>query len=88
VEIRRRFLASLLLLLAIGSEFFPDVDAGQFRLHMRAATGTRIEETAGLGDNIGLPYSGINTSYSKLTKRVIGSWIVAISLLMLAFSLI
>jgi CzcA family heavy metal efflux pump len=78
-------LASLLLLLTIGSDFFPTVDAGQFRLHMRAATGTRIEETARLADlveqhirkvipadeltgilnNIGLPYSGINTSYSN-----------------------
>ena len=29
----------------IGQDFFPAVDAGQFRLHVRAPTGTRIEET-------------------------------------------
>jgi multidrug efflux pump subunit AcrB len=60
------------------------VDAGQIKLHLRARTGTRIEETASLADaveakikdtipaeeidslvdNIGLPYSGINTAYS------------------------
>ena len=42
--------ASLLLLLTIGSDFFPNVDAGQFRLHMRTPTGTRIEETARQAD--------------------------------------
>jgi multidrug efflux pump subunit AcrB len=69
----------------LGQDFFPAVDSGQFRLHVRARTGTRIEETAKLCDfiensirevipqneltnildNIGLPYSGINTSYSN-----------------------
>jgi multidrug efflux pump subunit AcrB len=69
----------------LGQDFFPSVDAGQFTLHMRAKTGTRIEETARLCDeveqfirqqlppgeianvidNIGLPYSGINLSYSN-----------------------
>ncbi len=29
----------------IGQDFFPAVDAGQFRLHVRAPAGTRIEET-------------------------------------------
>jgi CzcA family heavy metal efflux pump len=29
----------------VGRDFFPTVDAGQFRLHVRAATGTRIEST-------------------------------------------
>jgi multidrug efflux pump subunit AcrB len=29
----------------IGQEFFPQVDAGQFRLHVRAPTGTRLEST-------------------------------------------
>jgi CzcA family heavy metal efflux pump len=29
----------------IGQDFFPDVDAGQIRLHVRAAPGTRLEET-------------------------------------------
>ena len=69
----------------LGQDFFPAVDAGLVRLHFRAATGTRIEETARLADNIeatiraivpareldtildnlGLPYSGINLSYSN-----------------------
>jgi multidrug efflux pump subunit AcrB len=29
----------------VGQDFFPDVDAGQLRLHVRAAPGTRIEQT-------------------------------------------
>jgi multidrug efflux pump subunit AcrB len=29
----------------LGRDFFPEVDAGQFRLHIRAPSGTRIEET-------------------------------------------
>jgi multidrug efflux pump subunit AcrB len=29
----------------VGQDFFPDVDAGQFRLHVRAVPGTRIEDT-------------------------------------------
>src|SRR5256884_7864165 len=69
----------------LGRDFFPKVDAGQIRLHMRARTGLRIEETARLADqvngviretipkdelttvldNIGLPYSGINLTYSN-----------------------
>ncbi len=69
----------------LGRDFFPSVDAGLIRLHMRAPTGTRIEETARLServdaaireiipanelatilDNIGVPYSGINLSYSN-----------------------
>ena len=69
----------------LGQDFFPSVDSGAFTLHMRAPTGTRIEETAalcdqvedeirkkispqefsGVIDNIGLPYSGINLSYSN-----------------------
>jgi multidrug efflux pump subunit AcrB len=78
-------LFSLGLLSTIGQDFFPTVDAGQFRLHLRARTGTRIEETANDADkveefirtqipkdeletilkNIGLPYSGIHTSYAN-----------------------
>src|SRR5581483_2321798 len=69
----------------LGEDFFPTVDSGQFKLHVRARTGTRIEDMAALCDridnsirevipkselvtiidNIGLPYSGINTSYSN-----------------------
>jgi multidrug efflux pump subunit AcrB len=34
----------------IGRDFFPSVDAGQIKLHLRAKTGTRLEETARLCD--------------------------------------
>ena len=37
-------LLSLGLFLFIGQDFFPYVDAGQMRLHVRCPTGTRIEE--------------------------------------------
>ena len=40
------FAASLLLLPFIGKDFFPRVDAGQIRMHIRTPPGTRIEETA------------------------------------------
>jgi len=76
---------SCLLYPVLGRDFFPSVDAGQIRLHMRAPTGTRIEETARLADeveaairqivpsdqletildNLGVPNSGINLSYSN-----------------------
>jgi CzcA family heavy metal efflux pump len=36
----------------LGQDFFPNSDAGQFILHMRAKTGTRIEETARLADQV------------------------------------
>ena len=36
----------------LGQDFFPSVDAGTFRLHVRAATGTRVEETANLVDQV------------------------------------
>ena len=43
--------ASVVLLIPwLGQDFFPAVDAGQFKLHLRAPTGTRIEETARLSD--------------------------------------
>jgi len=38
-------LASAALLPLLGRDFFPLVDAGQFRLHVRAPVGMRIEET-------------------------------------------
>jgi len=38
-------LVSLALLPFIGSDFFPAVDAGQLRLHVRAPAGTRLERT-------------------------------------------
>src|SRR5215470_10689238 len=79
-------LGSLALLIPwLGQDFFPSVDAGSFKLHMRGPTGMRIEDTAFLCDmvenairrevpqteiqsiidNIGLPVSGINLSYSN-----------------------
>jgi multidrug efflux pump subunit AcrB len=79
-------LGSLALIVPwLGQDFFPTIDSGSFNLHLRAPTGTRIEETARLCDlversikqqlppgeisnvidNIGLPYSGINTSYNN-----------------------
>jgi multidrug efflux pump subunit AcrB len=39
---------SLTLFPYLGQDFFPAVDAGQFRLHVRAPAGTRIEETEAL----------------------------------------
>jgi multidrug efflux pump subunit AcrB len=36
----------------LGQDFFPSVDAGQIKLHVRAATGLRIEQTAVLCDQI------------------------------------
>lgn len=45
-------LASLGLLPWVGQDFFPSVDTGQFKLHLRAPTGTRIEETAILCDRV------------------------------------
>jgi len=44
--------ASWLLTQALGKDFFPSVDGGQFLLHIRARTGTRIEETERLADQI------------------------------------
>ena len=75
----------------LGENFFPSVDAGLMRLHLRARPGLRVEETARLCDqidayikqqiprdefvnvldNIGLPNSGLNLSYSN--SGVIGS---------------
>ena len=90
---RKSFIAAFLgfcllscgLYLMLGRDLFPTVDTGQIKLHMRAPTGTRIENTAlitdgvdkalreiipeqelaSIIDNIGLPYSGINLSYSN-----------------------
>ncbi len=44
--------ASWLLVPFLGQDFFPSVDAGTFRLHVRANTGTRIEQTAVLVDHV------------------------------------
>ncbi len=76
---------SLGIVMFLGQDFFPQVDAGLLRLHVRARPGLRVEETARLTDqvesflrqqiphgqlqtildNIGLPNSGINQSYSS-----------------------
>jgi len=37
----------------LGQDFFPSVDGGQIKMHVRAQTGTRIEETTNLADRIG-----------------------------------
>jgi multidrug efflux pump subunit AcrB len=78
-------ISAALLYPYLGQDFFPSVDSGQFKIHVRAHTGTRIEDVADLCDqidntiretipkdqvetiidNIGLPYSGLNTSYSN-----------------------
>jgi multidrug efflux pump subunit AcrB len=60
IENRRRFAiglllvtgASLLLTPWLGQNFFPTIDAGQIKLHLRAQTGTRIEETARLATQV------------------------------------
>ncbi|HEY1865952.1 MAG TPA: efflux RND transporter permease subunit, partial [Candidatus Acidoferrales bacterium] len=43
---------TMLLIPFLGSDLFPSVDAGQIRLHLRAPTGTRVEETTALCDRI------------------------------------
>ncbi len=75
----------------LGQDFFPNTDSGQFILHVRAKSGTRIEETARLCDlvensirrtipaaeigsvldNIGMPYSQLNTMHA--TDGTIGA---------------
>ncbi len=45
-------LCTFLLIPFLGQDFFPDTDSGQFILHLRAKTGTRIEETAKLADEV------------------------------------
>jgi CzcA family heavy metal efflux pump len=84
----------------LGQDFFPSVDGGQFKLHVRAHTGTRIEDTARLCDqiedvirreipatelgtiidNIGLPYSGLNLSYTNSAPVGTGDADILVSL--------
>ena len=45
-------LCGFLLLPFLGQDFFPSTDSGEFILHVRAKTGTRIEETARLADQV------------------------------------
>lgn len=42
---------SMLLLKVVGTDFFPTVDAGMMKLHFRAPSGSRIEETERLVDS-------------------------------------
>jgi multidrug efflux pump subunit AcrB len=44
--------ASMLLIPFLGRNFFPEVDAGQIKLHVRGPTGMRVEDTAGLVDHV------------------------------------
>ena len=43
---------SMFILPLLGRDFFPLVDSGQIRLHLRARSGTRIEETAQLVEKV------------------------------------
>jgi len=43
---------SMLLYPLLGRNFFPEVDSGQIKLHVRTATGVRVEETAAQVDHI------------------------------------
>jgi len=52
-------LASLVIFMALGQDFFPNTDGGQFRLHLRARSGTRIEETARLVERVDQTIRGI-----------------------------
>jgi len=45
-------LVSFALVPFLGRNFFPPIDGGEIKLHVRAQTGTRIEETARLCDEI------------------------------------
>ena len=45
-------LASLVLVVFVGRDFFPSVDAGEIRLHVRAPAGTRLEEAEVLFGNV------------------------------------
>ncbi|HEY6298142.1 MAG TPA: efflux RND transporter permease subunit [Candidatus Binatus sp.] len=45
-------LSSLAMLLVVGEDFFPRIDAGMMSLHLRMPTGTRVEHTEYLVDNI------------------------------------
>ncbi len=46
-------LGSFALVPMLGQDFFPKGDGGQFRLHLRARSGTRIEETTRLVERVG-----------------------------------
>jgi multidrug efflux pump subunit AcrB len=86
LERRRSFVGSFLgfcvlsccLVFILGRDFFPSVDGGQIRLHMRLATGTRIEETARVADQVEgvirtvVPPSDLGTVLDNLGVAVSG----------------
>lgn len=69
---------SLLLLPVLGRDFFPSSDTGEIRLHMRARTGTRIEQTARLVDLVEqrirgvIPASELDTALDNIGLPVSG----------------
>ena len=72
------FLVSLCMVPFLGQDFFPAVDAGQFRLHVRAPVGTRLEATAARFDQVQqtirkvVPPSEINTMLDNIGLPVSG----------------
>ena len=78
-------IASIGLLAVIGENFFPYVDAGQMRLHVRCPTGTRIEEAAAIFSSI---ESEIRVDHSSRRTRSIldNIWPVESPEINLAFS--
>jgi multidrug efflux pump subunit AcrB len=70
--------ASLLLLPLLGRDFFPASDTGEIRLHLRAQTGTRIEQTARLVDEVEqhirtlIPASQLDTMLDNIGLPVSG----------------
>ncbi|MGF7134791.1 multidrug efflux pump subunit AcrB [Paraburkholderia sp. EB58] len=71
-------IASCGLFLTLGRDFFPSVDSGQIRLHMRGPTGMRIEETAKLADEVEgtirqvIPASDLDTILDNIGLPVSG----------------
>ena len=57
---------SFTLVPQLGQDFFPTVDGGQFRLHLRARSGTRLEETTRLVERV------VHTIREVVPEREIG----------------
>lgn len=55
-------LGSYALIFALGREFFPAVDGGQIKIHVRAPVGTRLEETA-------IQFNTIETEIRKIIPQ-------------------
>ena len=62
----------------LGQDFFPTVDGGQIKLHIRAPTGTRLEQTTSLTDRIGtaihsiIPANQLDSIVSNIGLTVSG----------------